>query len=114
MVWITVSKTMPSPKKTERTEPIAASSASRVRLLSHETKSNPAAAESAAPNSSPIKLRPSPPNATITMKASATPGSVAWEMASLTNARLRKNRKVPPTPAAMPKSVAPSVTSVAL
>jgi len=71
-------------------------------------------AVTADPASSPARLRPSPPSATITMKASATPGSVAWATPSETSARLRRKRNVPDAPAAKPRSVAPSVTSVTL
>ena len=77
MVWMTVRSTMPKPKNTESTAPMAASSVSRVRVESHCTAKRPRAAVTAEPASSPGRFRPSPPSATITMKASATPGSVA-------------------------------------
>ena len=94
--------------------PMAASSDSRVREESHWTAINPSMAETAEPISKPGRLRPSSPKEVIAMKARATPGRVAWAIASLTRARFLKNRNVPVTPAAMPSSTAPMVTSEAL
>ena len=114
MVWMTVSSTMPKPKNTDRTAPIAASSARRVRREIHSTSSRPTMAETAEPSRRPGRLRPSPPSATIAMKASPMPGRVACATASLTSARLRRNRNVPPLPAATPSSAAPTATRAAL
>ena len=114
MDWMTVSRTMPKPKKTESTAPIAASSESRVRRDIHSTIRSPAHALMADPSKSPGRLRPSPPTETMMMKAIATPGSVAWATASETSARLRRNRNVPAAPAAKPSRAAPIPTSAAL
>ncbi len=114
MVWITVNSTTPKPKNTDRTAPILASSDRRVRCVNQPTHKSPKTAESAEPIIKPTSERPSPPSATMTIKAIPTPGRVAWLIASLTSARLRKNKNVPVTPAAAPKSAAPMATSVAL
>ena len=112
--WITVRSTMPSPKNTDSTAPIAASSPRRVREAIHSTTTSPIAAVIAEPARRPRRLRPSPPSATMTMKAAPTPGSVACATASETSARLRKNRNVPAAPAAKPSIPAPTATSAAL
>ena len=113
-VWMTVISTTPRPKKLDSTAPMAASSPRRVRRVSQLTQSRPSPAEAAAPSNSPGSARPSPPAMTIRMKASPIPGRVAWLTASLTSARLPSTRNTPVTPAAIPSSPAPSVTSVAL
>ncbi len=114
MAWMTVSSTMPPPKKTESTAPMAASSASRVRREIHCTVTRPSQALNADPASRAGRLRPSPPSATRTMKATPTPGRVACATASESSARLRRNMKVPVLPAAIPSRVVPTVTSAAL
>ena len=53
-------------------------------------------------------------HATLPGLGAPSPGRVAWEIASLINAFLRRYRNVPAIPVAMPNSVAPSVTKVAL
>ena len=93
---------------------MAASSVRRVWRIIQPITSRPTPADSAAPIRSPGRNRPSPPSATITMKARPIPGKVACEIASDTSARLRRNMKLPVTPAAMPSKVAPIATSVAL
>ena len=75
---------------------------------------SPNAALNADPAKSPKRLRPSDPNWTINKKAAARPGSVACEIASLIRAFLRRYKKVPDIPVAIPNKVAPSVTRVAL
>ena len=47
MVWMTVSSTIPNPKKTDSTAPMAASSESRVRRAIHSTITSPTAADAA-------------------------------------------------------------------
>ena len=105
---------MPKPKKTESTAPMAVSSASRVRWMIHSTSQRPRSALAAEPTSSPASERPSPPIATIAMKASPMPGRVACATASETSARRARTRKVPAAPAAIPSRPAPIATSAAL
>ena len=112
--WMTVSRTMPKPKNTDKTAPIAASSANRVRRTSHSIASNPTRADRREPRSRPNRLLPSPPIATIRRKARPIPGKVAWATASDTRARRRRNRNVPATPADTPSKAAPIATRAAL
>ena len=84
----TVSSMMPTPKNTESTAPMAASTVRRVLEVSRLTQTRPIQAEIADPASRPGRNLPSPPNAAMAMKARATPGRVAWLMASLTSERL--------------------------
>ena len=74
----------------------------------------PISAVIAEPNNNPNKLRPSPPSQIITIKATPTPGKVAWAIASETSARFRKKRNVPAEPEAIPKNIAPKVTRATL
>ena len=69
--------TIPKPKKTPRTAPIAASSGSLVRREIHSIMTSPIKAVIADPARRPMRFQPSPPSKTIKIKASPTPGNVA-------------------------------------
>ncbi|RME40799.1 MAG: hypothetical protein D6788_02610 [Planctomycetota bacterium] len=80
-----LSSTIPAPKKTLSTMPMAASSRTRGTYRSPITASTPSTPVVAAPSSShPICFSP------VSRNASAMPGSVAWLSASPSIARLRR------------------------
>ena len=110
-VWIWLSSTIPRPKNTLSTVPIAVSSGSLVWSRIHWTHRMPSAPDSAAPAISRARLRPVPPNDTPTRNARAIPGSVAWLIASEISARLRRKEKTPITPPPMPSAITPASTT---
>lgn len=95
----------PTPKKTESTKPIATSSRSFVVLRISSIVAMPATPEIVAPRRRPGRDLPSPPSETITAKAIAMPGRVAWERASPMSERFLRRRKEPTSPAAIPSRV---------
>ena len=105
---------MPAPKKTLSTVPMAASSGNLVWSRIHCTAITPNAPLAAAPISRIGRLRPSSPSAVATRKPRATPGRVAWLMASLTSARRRSSTKTPITPAPAPSKADPNRTTLVL
>ena len=111
-MWL--NSTMPRPKKTLSTAPMAASIGRRVRLTMNWTARTPTMPETAAPARSSQRLRPLWPRATARRKASAMPGRAAWLKASLISARLRSSANVPTVPAAMPSNVTPASTTAVL
>jgi hypothetical protein len=102
--WITVSSTIPKPKNTPSTAPIAASSVRRVRATIHWMRSSPTAALMAEPSSRPSKVAPvsAQRHHDDEGQAHARKGGMRDRVGH--SARLRRSRKVPVAPAAKPSS----------
>jgi hypothetical protein len=109
-----VRRTIPRPKKTDRTAPIAASSLSRVRRVIQSIARSPRPALTADPSISPGRKRPFPVASAMMMNARTEPGQGRMADRVADEGALAQVDEVPTAPALAPRRAAPIPTSAAL
>ena len=109
---MTRNKIMPAPKKTVSEIAIAVSIGIFVRAEIALAKSAESVPVATAPTMSPSMLRPFASNTTTaTRKTVRAPGRAEWARASPTRLRRGSTASAPSTPAAIPRTAAPSTTT---